>query len=445
MPASTRRSTPRRGRSSSVTSNASAAGGTPSTPASSRKAAKKEITTEQKIKLSRPTLPTDRNPRLQDHDDVPVKLQVIRREGKNIIIGRVKLPTVNGSDHAFLLKRFDTNAIAASSMFRLAFPYADGEAESGEMRYLDARYDTDRANGGMVLASSLVSEKDKPVASPETPVKQSVPGSEAAVAAPDAKVLPEGSTGVRLQGTWIPCSDALQVAEEYGLTRFAKPLIEATAKHAEDGSGPILTSPSKTSEAAPRSTKTKRQRTALSDEPTSPSVTRTRTTRTSHADGSEEVSIVREETIVEEEPTASTSEAPAQLTTSEIEAQIQEAKALAAGITASNSSKGEEESSKKRRAVNDRPTADLADAADDDEEEREDEGHGLRGGRIARTLRRGTRVARRRPIATTAGVLTAAGAVGAGAVAWLAGGNLDVAVQTIQQSVQSLGITGWFF
>lgn len=60
---------------------------------------------QAKAVAARPPLPERRNPVLPDAD-VPVKVQVIRRDGQNIIIGRVKLPTVNGTDHSFLLKRY---------------------------------------------------------------------------------------------------------------------------------------------------------------------------------------------------------------------------------------------------------------------------------------------------------------------------------------------------
>ncbi len=67
----------------------------------------------------KPPLPVERNPALPNAD-VPVKLQIIQRESntlsannadavktepKDIVIGRVKLPTVNGAVHGFLLKR----------------------------------------------------------------------------------------------------------------------------------------------------------------------------------------------------------------------------------------------------------------------------------------------------------------------------------------------------
>ena len=80
MPASTRRSTPRRGRSSSVASNTST--NAPASPSSSARKHKKEITAEQKLKLSRPEIPKEKNPRLEALDEVPVKLQVIKREGQ---------------------------------------------------------------------------------------------------------------------------------------------------------------------------------------------------------------------------------------------------------------------------------------------------------------------------------------------------------------------------
>lgn len=90
--------------------------------------------------------------------------------------------------------RFDTDAIAASSMFRLAFPYADGEAKQGEMAYLERRFEADVADGGRLRVAK------KPRRSTEKTLESEVILGE----------LPEGSSGVRLQGTWIPCSDAME-------------------------------------------------------------------------------------------------------------------------------------------------------------------------------------------------------------------------------------------
>ncbi|KAJ1034806.1 hypothetical protein NDA13_001060 [Ustilago tritici] len=465
----TRKSTPRRARSSSVASNASTTG--PASPTTSPRKSKKEKEAAAAVKaaakeiksgLNRPKLPASKNPRLSEVDEAVVKLQIIKREGHNIIIGRVKLPTVNGQDHAFLLKRFDTNAMAASSMFRLAFPFADGNAEAAEMQFLDAQYDTNRANGGYILEE---------VKAPETPKKRGRPRKTAETPKKDAgstdtepvsgekqiRVLPEGSTGVRLQGTWIPAEDAMEVAEDYGIAKFALPLIHATAEHAVDGGAPILTSAPVAAEVkAPR----KRQRVSAAASSASASSASASSASASSASASSASAssasdahspkMVQKVTCVENaagtiskvnvetalETGSSTSNGiPAALSQAEIEAQIAEAKALAAGITRSATASGKTTASgrsQKRRAVNDRPTAELDPLADDEDY--------AQSGTVVRAFKRGTRIARKRPIATTAGVVAAAGAVGAGALAWISGGNPDLALQTLQNSLQSIGL-----
>ena len=203
-------------------------------------------------------LPTRTNPRLAEVKSRQVKLQVIRREDKEIIIGRIKLPSVNGAEHGFLLKRFDTNAIAGSSMFRLAFPYADGEEESAEMAYLESRFDTNVANGGTLA--------------PATPRRGRKPDPNNAKSN-GSGVLPPGSTGVRLQGVWIPCEQAAPIAEDYGLLELAQPLLEATAVLLPNDDVPLLNPDADTlalaaeSERVPLSTpqrQAKRARTAES-------------------------------------------------------------------------------------------------------------------------------------------------------------------------------------
>ncbi|KAJ1596940.1 hypothetical protein NDA14_001419 [Ustilago hordei] len=448
----TRKSTPRRARSSSVASNASTAG--PASPTASPRKSKKEkeaaaavetaaketAAKEIKPNLNRPKLPTSKNPRLREVDQAVVKLQIIKREGHDIIIGRVKLPTVNGQDHAFLLKRFDTNAMAASSMFRLAFPFANGKAEAAEMQFLDAQYDTNRANGGYILEE---------VKAPETPKKRGRPRKTAETPKKDAgstdtepisdekqiRVLPEGSTGVRLQGTWIPAEDAVEVAEDYGIAKFALPLIHATAEHAVDGGAPILTS---APVAAEVKTPRKRQRVSAAassassaSDAHSPRMVQ-KVTRVENVAGT--ISKVTVESTLETGSSTSNG-IPTALSQAEIEAQIAEAKALAAGITGSVTAFGKTTASgrgQKRRAVNDRPTAELDPLADDEDY--------AQSGTVVRAFKRGTRIARKRPIATTAGVVAAAGAVGAGALAWISGGNPDLALQTLQNSLQSIGL-----
>ncbi|SOV02917.1 uncharacterized protein UDID_06094 [Ustilago sp. UG-2017a] len=443
----TRKSTPRRARSSSVASNASnASTAAPASPTASSRKSKKEKEAAAAVKaaakeinsdLNRPKLPTSKNPRLKGVDQAVVKLQIIKREGHDIIIGRVKLPTVNGQDHAFLLKRFDTNAMAASSMFRLAFPFADGNAEAAEMQFLDAQYDTNRANGGYILEE---------VKAPETPKKRGRPRKTAVTPKKNAgstdtepvsgekqiRVLPEGSTGVRLQGTWIPAEDAMEVAEDYGIAKFALPLIHATAEHAVDGGAPILTS---APVAAEVKTPHKRQRVSAAassaSDAHSPKMVQ-KVTRVENAAGT--ISKVNVETTLETGSSTSNG-IPAALSQAEIEAQIAEAKALAAGIIRSATASGKTTASgrgQKRRAVNERPTAELDPLADDEDY--------AQSGTVVRAFKRGTRIARKRPIATTAGVVAAAGAVGAGALAWISGGNPDLALQTLQKSLQSIGL-----
>lgn len=374
-----------------------------------------------KNKVTRPKLPTQTNPLLKDVDEAVVKLQTIKREGHNIIIGRVKLPTVNGQNHAFLLKRFDTNALAASSMFRLAYPFADGDAEAAEMQHLDAQYDTNRANGGLIVEE---------VKAPDTPKKRGRPKKNADTDTESAserhvKVLPQGSTGVRLQGTWIPAKDAIAVAEEYGIAKFANPLIHATAEHDEAGGVPILTSPATSEVKTPRKRQRISQAATISENEDSPQKVQ-RVTVSEKADGS-----ISQVNVEFESGSKGRNVA---LTQADIDAQIAEAKALAAGIqkSASVSKLSPAARGQKRRAVNDRPTADLDLLADDDDY--------ADSGRVTRVFKRSTRAARRRPIATTASVVAAAGAVGAGALAWISGGNADVALQTLQSSLQSIGI-----
>ena len=298
--------------------------------------------------------------------------------------------------------------MAASSMFRLAFPYADGEAEKSEMAYLEKKYDADLANGGRIKAPKRGRGK---------PSKKTLELEE------EAGKLPEGSSGVKLQGTWIPCADALVVAKEYGLLRFAKPLIEAQATPSESGP-PILTpSKSDTISAPTSTTKAKRGRpsaaakAAAAENASSPTVTRTRVTKRVKEDGVEEVTIEETKTTLES--------AGKNMTNAQIEEQIKESQALAKGIQ-SSAGPATSTSSRKRRAISQGASAELDLLADDDYES---------SNAVVRSLRKSGRAVRRRPIVTTAGALSA---VGAGALAWLSGGNLDVATQLVQQGVANL-------
>lgn len=86
-------------------------------------------------------------------DITVVKFQTIVREAKEIVVGRIKVPIVSYSStslvaqtcsrwqpgnnaHAFILRRYDTNAISLTTMFKVAFPGATEEDERREMDWV---------------------------------------------------------------------------------------------------------------------------------------------------------------------------------------------------------------------------------------------------------------------------------------------------------------------
>ncbi|EKD01876.1 hypothetical protein A1Q2_03803 [Trichosporon asahii var. asahii CBS 8904] len=100
--------------------------------------------------VNRPRLPEDRrNPHLSHVpvDTAIVKFQTIVREGKEIIIGRIKVSTPGENQHAFILRRYDTNAISLSTMFRVAFPGASPAEEEREIDWVNSTFDTSGTNG----------------------------------------------------------------------------------------------------------------------------------------------------------------------------------------------------------------------------------------------------------------------------------------------------------
>ncbi|KDN44201.1 hypothetical protein RSAG8_05674, partial [Rhizoctonia solani AG-8 WAC10335] len=139
-----------------------------------------------KTAAPRPPLPSHAfNPLIASMDKAeptPVKFQVITREGQDIIVGRVKIPTPNGN-HAFILRRFDTGAVSLSTMFRAAFPSAGDEAEKIDSNWVKTNYDLTGANGGGKL---------------------------------------------RLAGTWVPPALAVHLAPSYSLAHVIYPLSEAS-------------------------------------------------------------------------------------------------------------------------------------------------------------------------------------------------------------------------
>ncbi|KAL4402472.1 mitotic telomere tethering protein [Malassezia pachydermatis] len=360
---------------------------------------------------------------------------------------------------------FDTNAIAGSSMFRLAFPYADAEEESAEMAYLESRFDTDVANGGLLPAPRSRSRK----ATTDSPSTKK------------GGVLPPGSTGVRLQGVWIPCEHAAAIASDYGLLEFAQPLIEATALLLPNDTVPLLNpsenliktaeevrarvwekkdTDSATSTPARQSKRARTGTSAAQDSPAAaaaavsmpegeqeaepatetPSKRRTtrRQTRTSAATSAAA-------TIAEATRAADAMVSPEPLTPSQVDKQIEEAKALAAKIRAESNTESDATGASRhsKRRVEEVDSDDVVVAPQE-----------------TRVSAPTPQIPHRHPLAR--GMLTAAGAVGLGAVAWYSGGNVNLssavpqvlqqlqrvdyasALNTIQNNIQNWGVSSWF-
>nr|ODN77325.1 hypothetical protein L203_06265 [Cryptococcus depauperatus CBS 7841] len=139
---------------------------------------------------NRPRLPEDkRNSHLIDlSDDAKiVKFQTIVREGKEIVVGRIKVPTEtnSGPHHAFILRRYDTNAISLTTMYRVAFPGASEEDEKREMDWVKSSFDIRGTNGG------------------------------------------RDSDAVRLAGQWVSRNLAIHIAPAYNLTDLVAALARA--------------------------------------------------------------------------------------------------------------------------------------------------------------------------------------------------------------------------
>ncbi|KAI6003382.1 hypothetical protein EDC04DRAFT_2786378 [Pisolithus marmoratus] len=97
----------------------------------------------------RPELPTRQlNPILKSFElsKLPaVKYQSLDRDGHEVLVGRLKVPTQGG--HAFILRRYDTGAISLTTMFRAAFPTATEAEERKETQWVKETYDLAGNNG----------------------------------------------------------------------------------------------------------------------------------------------------------------------------------------------------------------------------------------------------------------------------------------------------------
>ncbi|KAG1733598.1 uncharacterized protein EDB91DRAFT_1148298 [Suillus paluster] len=161
----------------------------------------------------RPDLPfKNQNPHISSLDLSklpPVKYQSLDRDGHEVLVGRMKIPTPGG--HAFILRRFDTGAISLTTMFRAAFPTASEADERRETVWVKDTYD---------LAGNNGSTKEPSI--------------------------------VRLAGTWVSPDIALrpEFAQTYGLGG----VIPHVAKATPDPSAAYRRSSTKTTpKAVPRS------------------------------------------------------------------------------------------------------------------------------------------------------------------------------------------------
>ncbi|GAA5821454.1 hypothetical protein JCM11251_004632 [Rhodosporidiobolus azoricus] len=151
-------------------------------------------------KVQRPPLPHDKANKQMIDAKSPrvhkVKTQTLHLgEGGTITIARVKCPVPKGVP-GHIIKRFDTNAISASSLFRAAFPFATTDEELAEMRWIAVG---SRGQYGDTATAGLEHDETK-----------------------------------KLSGTWIPAKHALTLAEEYGVARFTADLVD----YSEEGRSP---------------------------------------------------------------------------------------------------------------------------------------------------------------------------------------------------------------
>ncbi|KAM0754551.1 hypothetical protein T439DRAFT_321586 [Meredithblackwellia eburnea MCA 4105] len=143
---------------------------------------------------SRPALPKQHANTLMDgykgklHK---VKVQVLTLgPTSTITIARVKCPVPKGVP-GHIIKRFDTNAVSASSLFRAAFPTATDTDEEVEMKWISKGC---RGKYGDTHAAGLEHDETK-----------------------------------KLSGTWIPVNKAAALAREYSVLKFAQELIDFTS------------------------------------------------------------------------------------------------------------------------------------------------------------------------------------------------------------------------
>ncbi|KAF9524828.1 hypothetical protein CPB83DRAFT_860542 [Crepidotus variabilis] len=140
----------------------------------------------------RPPLPyRSVNPHIKEHLGAlhlpPVKYQILNCQGKDILVGRLKIDTPTEAGHAFILRRYDTGAISLTTMFRAAFPHATDYEEKSEVQWVKDTYDLAGTNG---------STKD--------------------------------ATITRLAGTWVHPPLAVELGKSYALGALIESMVAAT-------------------------------------------------------------------------------------------------------------------------------------------------------------------------------------------------------------------------
>ncbi|KAK4699462.1 hypothetical protein P7C70_g6800, partial [Phenoliferia sp. Uapishka_3] len=161
-----------------------------------------------------------------------VKTQVLTLgPGKTITIARVKCP-VPKQTPGHIIKRFDTGAVSASSLFRAAFPTSSEAEEAAEMKWIAKG---SRKMYGDTEAAGVEHDESR-----------------------------------KLSGTWIPADKSAKLAKEYGILKFAQDLISFVGDETETASPDNVDSEADSPVAvkSPRASKRTRLTSPLASTPT---------------------------------------------------------------------------------------------------------------------------------------------------------------------------------
>ncbi|KAK4058488.1 hypothetical protein OIO90_000650 [Microbotryomycetes sp. JL221] len=196
-----RATSPRLSVSASTPSLASLAAPPPSYSTATRRSPRQTLSPAPSyapVPRTRPTLPTkDANKFMPEWKGRmhKVKTQTLHLNDSDdtIKIARVKVPVPKGVP-GHIIKRFDTGAVSASSLFRAAFPTASQDDEATEMAWI--REGSNKKYGDTRQAGH------------------------------------EDDATQKLSGVWVSIKHAPALAKEYGILRFAQDLIDYTE---EDG------------------------------------------------------------------------------------------------------------------------------------------------------------------------------------------------------------------